>query len=274
MKFCVECATQHTGYSCRACTVNEYEAGQTLCDECEAQLEAELERRAIRSWNDLMEEWKRSVPDSYTNCVASIRTESFQDDERLKQHVESLGDLLAADPILYYAQLKMTEDYRRSLDARFGSSFAVSPRTATESSAISVTEPTPSATVTQEQSLRVPRVSSDYDIPAGYPANWHELRRTVYGRDNYTCQDCGGSDVRVVAHHVVPLWDGGGNEISNLVTLCEPCHDLRHALISAERRELRRQLRRSHFRWHSQTVAAAIIGVLMLAWFIAFLVLR
>lgn len=61
-------------------------------------------------------------------------------------------------------------------------------------------------------------------------------------RDNFTCQDCGeflalqneyGITVpingkRADIHHIVPLNNGGGDEPSNLITLCEECHKKRH----------------------------------------------
>jgi 5-methylcytosine-specific restriction endonuclease McrA len=79
--------------------------------------------------------------------------------------------------------------------------------------------------------------------------------------------------VRVVAHHIVPIWDGGGHELSNLVTLCDPCHTRRHVLISAERREARRQLKRE-FRWSGEAVAAMVMAALAVAWVIAAILVR
>ena len=209
---------------CRACKANEHDEGQSFCDECEAQLEAELAKRAIRSSDDLMEAWKGSVPESYANYVALCRDDSLQGLESVKQHAESLGQLLSRDSILYYAHLKMIEDYGRSVDARFNSSFAVSPRTATEPDAVSMTESTAVVNVTEERVLRVPEAPSDYEIPAGYPTNWHELRRMVYRRDNYRCRNCDRDDLTMHCHHVVPITRGGSHKLGNLVTLCEDCH--------------------------------------------------
>lgn len=71
--------------------------------------------------------------------------------------------------------------------------------------------------------------------------------RGAYGtqilyRDNFTCQDCGGfhafcneysiylpvSDGELHIHHIVPVSEGGGDEPSNLITLCEECHKKIH----------------------------------------------
>lgn len=83
-------------------------------------------------------------------------------------------------------------------------------------------------------------VDSRFDSPDAYggryPPDWGERRRAVYRRDDYTCQRCGaqsgphasGDGVPLHAHHVVPLSEGGSNQLSNLLTLCERCHDEAH----------------------------------------------
>ena len=56
---------------------------------------------------------------------------------------------------------------------------------------------------------------------------WIKLRRDCFARDNYTCIRCEDryrSDL-LTAHHVIPRAEGGANLLSNLVTLCSPCHD-------------------------------------------------
>lgn len=72
--------------------------------------------------------------------------------------------------------------------------------------------------------------------PSRYPPDWDARRKAVYRRDGYQCQECGrksgphadGDSVRLHAHHVVPLSHGGVNALSNLTTLCEPCHNRAH----------------------------------------------
>lgn len=65
--------------------------------------------------------------------------------------------------------------------------------------------------------------------------------RILY-RDNFTCQDCGEfhahknehgiyipiDDGKLNVHHIVPVSEGGGDEPTNLVTLCIDCHKKRH----------------------------------------------
>jgi len=46
------------------------------------------------------------------------------------------------------------------------------------------------------------------------------LRIATLMRDNYTCQEC-----RLEVHHIVPKRLKGANIISNLITLCDKCHD-------------------------------------------------
>lgn len=66
-------------------------------------------------------------------------------------------------------------------------------------------------------------------------AEWSRIRREVYERDGWTCQECGCKCLntadakkhpkrKIQAHHIVSRRDGGLDELSNLVTLCMSCH--------------------------------------------------
>jgi len=69
-----------------------------------------------------------------------------------------------------------------------------------------------------------------------YGENWLSQRRKAIQRDNEQCQECGltreqhyenhGSDLEV--HHKTPIRTfedtAEANELSNLITLCKPCH--------------------------------------------------
>jgi hypothetical protein len=66
------------------------------------------------------------------------------------------------------------------------------------------------------------------------PPDWDRLRKQVYRRDNYTCQNCGVKGGRrgkaeLHAHHGVPLSKGGSNSLSNLTTYCHRCHRAIHS---------------------------------------------
>lgn len=54
---------------------------------------------------------------------------------------------------------------------------------------------------------------------------WSENRRMALARDGYRCRnpDCQRTGPLTV-HHIHPRGLGGGHQISNLVTLCESCH--------------------------------------------------
>ena len=63
--------------------------------------------------------------------------------------------------------------------------------------------------------------------------NYGFANTKAYGlsRDNYTCQQCGGKskDVHLHVHHLVFRSQGGSDEESNLLTLCQTCHEGLHA---------------------------------------------
>jgi hypothetical protein len=53
--------------------------------------------------------------------------------------------------------------------------------------------------------------------------NW---RRSVYIRDEYTCQECRHKNVRIVAHHIKPFAEfiDLRFDVDNGITLCRNCH--------------------------------------------------
>jgi 5-methylcytosine-specific restriction endonuclease McrA len=61
-----------------------------------------------------------------------------------------------------------------------------------------------------------------------YPSNWDTIRRQVYKRDDYTCQNCGAQGgprgpAELHAHHIVDA-HSGGNIISVSIRLtCRTC---------------------------------------------------
>ena len=61
-----------------------------------------------------------------------------------------------------------------------------------------------------------------------YPEDWETLRRRVYRRDGYRCTRCHEKGIELHAHHVIPLRQGGTNEMRNLTTLCADCHAREH----------------------------------------------
>lgn len=63
-------------------------------------------------------------------------------------------------------------------------------------------------------------------------SGWWEIRNKVFIRDQKRCRAviggrvCGAPGTEV--HHLIPLSRGGTNSMSNLLTLCQGCHDKRH----------------------------------------------
>jgi 5-methylcytosine-specific restriction enzyme A len=60
--------------------------------------------------------------------------------------------------------------------------------------------------------------SAATDLPG-----WGKLRAAVQERDGYRCRGCGAMG-RLSVHHVLPVAEGGRNEIGNLILLCRDCH--------------------------------------------------
>lgn len=66
------------------------------------------------------------------------------------------------------------------------------------------------------------------------PTDEHEfLSRSQWGnavrqRDGHHCVEC-GSPRNIEAHHIVPVYQGGRNVLSNGQTLCDKCHSKAHS---------------------------------------------
>jgi ATP-dependent DNA helicase RecQ len=61
-------------------------------------------------------------------------------------------------------------------------------------------------------------------------AAWQAVRRVVIARDGNRCRDCREPAARreLDVHHLVRRADGGRDEVSNCITLCDGCHAARH----------------------------------------------
>lgn len=64
-----------------------------------------------------------------------------------------------------------------------------------------------------------------------------EVKRAVWRRDGYRCQECGvavaskdGCGCQPQTHHIVPKSLGGTDDLSNLTTLCLVCHATKDSL--------------------------------------------
>jgi 5-methylcytosine-specific restriction protein A len=62
----------------------------------------------------------------------------------------------------------------------------------------------------------------------GYGHAWRKLRRIVLARDKYLCQLClksGRVTEAQVVDHITPKAKGGTDNLDNLQSLCNHCHD-------------------------------------------------
>ena len=53
-----------------------------------------------------------------------------------------------------------------------------------------------------------------------------KVRAYVFQRDNYQCPSCGKKQTQTVLEvdHIIPIANGGLNDMSNLPTLCRRCN--------------------------------------------------
>jgi 5-methylcytosine-specific restriction endonuclease McrA len=56
---------------------------------------------------------------------------------------------------------------------------------------------------------------------------WEAKRRACIARDGAACRRC-GSRFRLEVHHLTYLRFGGREHLSDLITLCERCHEALH----------------------------------------------
>lgn len=66
------------------------------------------------------------------------------------------------------------------------------------------------------------------------------VRFDVFKRDEFACQYCGRRvpDVVLEVDHIIPIAEGGGDELENLITSCFDCNRGKGAVPLATRREL------------------------------------
>ena len=65
---------------------------------------------------------------------------------------------------------------------------------------------------------------------------WRRLRRRVLDRDGWRCVRCSRAG-RLEVDHIVPMIAGGSHEMTNLQTLCRPCHFAKTAEENSARSE-------------------------------------
>jgi len=76
------------------------------------------------------------------------------------------------------------------------------------------------------------RVCGSRDVyPGTKDLTWSEVAHLIRVRDHFKCQICGARASILQVHHIIPIYRGGSNHPSNLVTLCQKCHRKRHWLV-------------------------------------------
>jgi 5-methylcytosine-specific restriction enzyme A len=68
-----------------------------------------------------------------------------------------------------------------------------------------------------------------------------EVRKYVFERDNYHCQSCQKVDItakNLQVDHIIPLAQGGSNDMSNFQTLCAKCNREKSAKLDPRFRRL------------------------------------
>lgn len=74
-----------------------------------------------------------------------------------------------------------------------------------------------------------------------------ERRKALLKRQGGRCAECRTGPLKVEqvqADHIVPLADGGIDDVNNLQALCLPCHNSKTRMENAQRVERARRLRR------------------------------
>jgi len=62
----------------------------------------------------------------------------------------------------------------------------------------------------------------------GKQKGYYNLKAYILDRDNYICQHCKATNVKLHVHHIIFKSNRGTDEPNNLMTLCKDCHDKVH----------------------------------------------
>jgi len=62
------------------------------------------------------------------------------------------------------------------------------------------------------------------EIDNGTSGRWRKIRERILRRDGYCCQQCGQTEGKLHIDHIIPRRLNGGDNDSNLQTLCQKCN--------------------------------------------------
>ena len=174
-------------------------------------LETEQDRDASHRWH-VANEIRKSSAGSKDKILKYLRT--------------NVGKAVTGEELSYVANQK-TEWARRTRELRTEEGWPITTK-------MSGNPSLPVGVYILERDRQAP--SHDRHIP-------EPVRRQALRRDGYKCQKCGWTyeiwnrdDPRFLElHHIVHHAKGGRNELSNLITYCNVCHDKMHE-VDNERR--------------------------------------
>ena len=73
-----------------------------------------------------------------------------------------------------------------------------------------------------------------------YPDDWESRRHIILNRAEHECESCGEDGKPLHVHHIKELSAGGSNLLSNLICLCEDCHNEIHDGLLAKDIDIRK----------------------------------
>jgi len=79
------------------------------------------------------------------------------------------------------------------------------------------------------------QIENEINLTGAVDGDWRRIRESVLRRDHFKCVECEMPCNRAEAdvHHLLPRSAGGGDEPSNLITLCDGCHAAHHPKLAA-----------------------------------------
>ncbi len=83
----------------------------------------------------------------------------------------------------------------------------------------------------REENKRYEKYERPYDAHKRYGRAWKAVRDS-YVREHPLCEVCFKNGLLIPAehvHHIKPISEGGGNNKSNLMSVCKSCHSKIHA---------------------------------------------
>lgn len=93
----------------------------------------------------------------------------------------------------------------------------------------------------------------------GFNYGWASRREAILNRDGYTCQICGKKHTRLEVHHIIFRSQGGADDESNLITLCEDCHsDIHNGKIALTKKPKKLNLK---YATHMSIIRSRLLNV-------------